>query len=54
MVSLPFHETLMMLDDVRVTILQNKHMYRDRKDMIMETIQGNVEPFMNSLELHYQ
>jgi hypothetical protein len=50
----------MMLDDVRVAISPSTHTYMERKDMIMETIQGNSELYTNglellfSLELHYQ
>ncbi len=60
MVSLPHHAALVMLGDIRVAISPSTHTYMERKDMIMETIQGNVEPFTNelellfSLELHYQ
>src|SRR6266566_884293 len=60
MVSLPHHAALVMLDDVRVAITPSTHTYMERKDMIMETIQGNSELYTNglellfSLELHYQ
>jgi alkylmercury lyase len=49
-----------MLGDLRVAISQSTHTYMERKERIMETIQGNGEPFTNglellfSLELHYQ
>jgi hypothetical protein len=43
MVSLPRHYALVMLGDLGVAILQNKHMYLERKERIMETIKGNVE-----------
>src|SRR6266568_5415134 len=58
--SLPHHAALVMLDDVRVAISPSTHTYMERKDMIMKTIQGNVEPptteleLLFSLELHYQ
>src|SRR6266849_9275360 len=41
-------------------LTEHTHMYMERKAMIMETIQGNVEQFTNelellfTLELHYQ
>jgi alkylmercury lyase len=49
-----------MLGDLRVAISQRIHTYIERKEIIMETIQGNVEPRTNelellfTLELHYQ
>lgn len=49
-----------MLGDLRVAISQRIHTYMERKEIIMETIQGNVEPRTNelellfTLELHYQ
>src|SRR6266851_911615 len=60
MVSLPHHDALVMLGDVRVAISQSTHMCTERKAILMETIQGNVEPRTNglellfALELHYQ
>src|SRR5713226_6296101 len=60
MVSLPHHDALVMLGDVRVAISQSTHMCIEGKEIIMETIQGNVEQRTNglellfSLELHYQ
>src|SRR5260370_2187562 len=60
MVSLPHHAALVMLGDIRVAISPSTHTSMERKDMIMESIQGNVEQFTNelellfALELHYQ
>ncbi len=60
MVSLPHHDALVMLGDVRVAISQSTHMCTERKAILMEAIQGNVEPRTNglellfALELHYQ
>src|SRR6266566_2851796 len=60
MPSTPHYTTLVMLGDVRVTISQSIHMCMERKEIIMETIPGIVEPRTNelellfSLELHYQ
>ncbi len=60
MVSTPHLSALVMLGDLRVAISQSTHMCMERKEIIMETIQGNVEPRTNelellfSLELHYQ
>src|SRR5215831_10245635 len=60
MASTPHPFALVMLGDVRVAISQSTHTYMERKDIIMETIHGNVEQFTNelellfSLELHYQ
>src|SRR6266446_5900666 len=49
-----------MLVDLRVAISQSTHICMERKELLMETIQGDVEPRTNelellfSLELHYQ
>src|SRR5260370_37995806 len=58
--STPHPSALVMLGDFRVAISQSTHMCMERKEIIMETIQGNVEQRTNnlellfSLELHYQ
>src|SRR5712691_2561179 len=60
MMSLPHSYPLVMLGDLRVAVSPRIHTYMERKDIIMEMIQGNVEPGTNelellfSLELHYQ
>src|SRR5215469_14982009 len=49
-----------MRGSVGVAISPSTRMYMERKDLMMETIPGSVEPFTNgldllfSLELHYQ
>src|SRR5215831_6553115 len=58
--SLLHHAALVMRGSVRVAFSPSTYTYMERKERIMETIQGNVEPFTNglellfSLELHYQ
>ncbi len=60
MASTPHHDALVMLGDVRVAISQSTHMCMERKERMMDMIQGNVEPRTNelellfALELHYQ
>ena len=40
-----------MLYKVRVAISQSMYMYMERREIIMDAIQRNVEPFTNELEL---
>jgi len=60
MVSLAHHTALVMLGDFRVAISPSTHLCMERKEMIMETIPGNVEPatpeleLLFALELHYR